>query len=201
MSMWCSTASVRSTGSVRRRAQLAHNRPDLTFTGLRGNIATRLGKVPAGGAILMAAAALARLDLEGQLVELGLLADHLPPSVMLPQVAQGAIVVETSADSSDDRRAAIRALTAATEHRASRIAVDGERAFLDELGGDCDLPAGAHATVDLGADAVTVEGLIASLDGHTVLRHSRTGAIAEATHLGRAVGRHLLDNGGAALLA
>src|SRR4051812_28855933 len=53
-----------ATGSVRRRAQLAWARPDLTFTGLRGNIATRLTRIPAGGAIVMAAAAVDRLAID-----------------------------------------------------------------------------------------------------------------------------------------
>ena len=62
---------------------------------------------------------------------------------MLPQVAQGALAVECRAD--DDAPA--RSL-AAIEHAPSRRAVDAERAFLAELGGGCDLPVGAYATVD-----------------------------------------------------
>src|SRR3954465_7255125 len=52
-----------ATGSVRRRAQLRAWRPDLHFLELRGNIQTRLGKVPQGGAIVMAAAAPALLGI------------------------------------------------------------------------------------------------------------------------------------------
>jgi hydroxymethylbilane synthase len=177
-----------ATGSVRRRAQLAWTRPDLTFTGLRGNIATRLTRIPSGGAIVMALAAVQRLDIA--------LDDHasevLDPSIMLPQVAQGALAVECR--TADDRT---RELLAAIEHAASRRAVDAERAFLAELGGDCDLPAGAHATVD--GESVTIEGLVASLDGHVVLRARRHGDDGPA--LGRALARHLVDDaGGAALL-
>lgn len=179
-----------ATGSVRRRAQLASLRPDLTFTGLRGNIATRLEKVPDGGAIVMAAAAVGRLgiDLSG--------IDHevLDPKVLLPQVGQGALAIECRSGAGE-----LAELLAAIEDGPSRRAVDAERAFLAELGGDCDLPAGAFAVV--GADGeVVLDTLLASLDGHTVLRH-RVGGV-DGVAMGRSAARYLLDDaGGAALLA
>jgi hydroxymethylbilane synthase len=179
-----------ATGSVRRRAQLAWRRPDLTFTGLRGNIATRLSKAGEFDAIVMAAAAVERLglDLSDRAVEV------LEPAVMLPQVAQGALAVECRA--ADE---VALGLLAAIEHRPSRVAVDAERAFLAELGGDCDLPAGAHAT--LAGDELTLEGLLASMDGHVVLRERRSVPVADGEACGRAVARFLLDDaGGASLL-
>ena len=171
---------VVATGSVRRRAQLASLRPDLTFAGLRGNMATRLAKAEGFDAIVVAAVALERLGGGDRIAEV------LSPSVLLPQVGQGALAVECRAD--DD---AMRSRLAAIEHAPSRRAVDAERSFLAELGGDCDLPAGAYATV---ADdgPITVDGLLASLDGHVVLR--RRG------HDGAEVARWLLANGGAAML-
>lgn len=173
-----------ATGSLRRRAQLADLRPDLTFTGLRGNMATRLAKAAAHDAIVVAAVALERLGLAGHL------ADVLPVDVLVPQVGQGALAVECRADDE-----AARVALAAIEHPPSRLAVDAERAFLAELGGDCDLPAGAHAVVG-GDGTVELEGLLASPDGHTVLRHTAVGGAG----VGAEVARHLLDHGGAALL-
>nr|WP_283251208.1 hydroxymethylbilane synthase [Rhabdothermincola salaria] len=184
--------AVVATGSVRRRAQLAWLRPDLTFRGLRGNIATRLAQSGSFDAIVMAAAAVERLelDLADRVVEV------LDPSVMLPQVAQGALAVECRADDARSRE-----LLAAVEHGPSRAAVDAERGFLAELGGDCDLPAGAHAVVDTAADRIMVEALLASMDGHVLLRHQRRGAVADGPRLGRELARHLLDDaGGASLL-
>ena len=108
-----------ATGSVRRQAQLAHARPDLRFVDLRGNIQTRLSKVPPGGAVVMAVAALDRLGLADQIAE------ALDPSVMLPQVAQGALAAECREDDG-----ATLTLLRSIEHAASRAAVDGERAFL-----------------------------------------------------------------------
>lgn len=175
-----------ATGSVRRRAQLVDLRPDLTFDGLRGNIATRLAKAEGYDAVVMAAVALERLGLGDRVAEV------LPTAVMVPQVAQGALAVECRADD-HDTRSALQAI----EHRASRLAVDAERAFLAELGGDCDLPAGAHATVV--DEHVHLEGLLASLDGRVILRHRSDGDDSE--RLGREVARHLLDRaGGQALL-
>jgi hydroxymethylbilane synthase len=181
-----------ATGSVRRRAQLAWQRPDLTFQGLRGNIATRLERIPAGGAIVMAAAALDRLGLHDALAARRVPFEVLEPEVMLPQVAQGALAVECRRDDDD-----ARALLAAIEHRASRRAFDAERAFLAALGGDCDLPAGAHA-VEGPDGSVVIEALLASLDGHTVLRRSHAHPDPEAA--GHEIAAALLAGGGRALL-
>lgn len=202
--------AVVATGSGRRRAQLAWARPDLGFTGLRGNIATRLARLDEGGAdaIVVAVAALERLGLTDRITEV------LEPATMLPQVAQGALAVEVRGDAAGARLAGVdpggdgelRALVGSLDHPPSRRAFEAERAFLAELGGDCDLPAGCHATPVAGdgadpgsaAPPLRVEGLLASLDGHVVLRHVMSGA--DGPILGRAVARHLLDHGGGALL-
>ncbi len=127
-----------ATGSVRRRTQLAYLRPDLTFSGLRGNIATRIAKVPDGGAIVIAAAAIERLGLAESLAETGVPTELLSPSSVLPQAGQGALAIECRAEDHE-----MLAVLGGIEHSASRVSVDAERAFLAELGGDCDLPAGA----------------------------------------------------------
>jgi hydroxymethylbilane synthase len=124
-----------ATGSVRRRAQLARVRPDLRFRELRGNIHTRLGKVPQGGAIVMAAAALDILGLSE------MIADYLPPATFVPSPGQGCVAIECRSD--DDE---MLAMLAAVDHEHSRRAVEVERAFLAELGAGCSLPVGAHAS-------------------------------------------------------
>ena len=170
-----------ATGSVRRKAQLAHLRPDLRFAELRGNIATRLDLAASFDAIVMASVALQRLGLEPDVV------DVLDPEVFVPQVGQGAIAVECRAT---DRETLT--LLSAIEHQPSRRAVDAERAFLAELGGDCNLPAGAHATNPGGG--VELTGLLSSIDGSRLIRDTRGGRDPET--LGRAVARHLLDDRG-----
>ena len=168
-----------ATGSPRRRAQLAWLRPDLVFCELRGNIETRLAKAAGFDAIVMAAAALDRLGLAPAVV------DVLDPSVMLPQAGQGALAVECRAGD-----AAVLEALSAIEHRTSRLAVDAERAFLAELGGDCTVPAGAFAVA--GADGlIDLTGLVASPDGRRVARERRSGR--DPAELGRSVARLLLE--------
>jgi hydroxymethylbilane synthase len=91
------------------------------------------------------------------------------------------------------------ALLGAIEHAPSRRVVDAERAFLGELGGDCSLPAGAHAVLGGNADGgVVLDALLASADGHVVLRHRVHGE--EPAAVGARAARGLLERGGAALL-
>jgi hydroxymethylbilane synthase len=179
------------TGAPRRRAQLAHLRPDLTFAELRGNIDTRLDAASAHP-IVMAAAALDRLGIDP--TDRDLAVDVLDPGDLLPQVGQGAIAVEARTDDGPT----VELLQAAVDHQDAHRAVAAERAFLAELGGDCDLPCGAHATI-VDGDTLRLEALLASLDGRVVVRQVETGTDPEA--LGQAVGRALLDDaGGSALL-
>lgn len=175
-----------ATGSVRRRAQLAWLRPDLTFAGLRGNIDTRLAQAHEFHAIVVAAVALVRLGRQGRLTEV------LEPSVLLPQVGQGALAVECRAGDE-----ATLALLAAIDHRPSHLALDAERAYLAEVGGGCDQPVGAYASV---ADdgRITLSALLASADGQVVLRHTASGD--DPSEVGRRVARHLIDDAGGSML-
>ena len=124
-----------ATGSVRRRAQLTAVRPDLRFVELRGNINTRLTKVPEGGAIVMAVAALQILQLTERI------AQHLSLSEFVPAPGQGCVAIECR---SEDTTTA--GLLAAVDHAATRWSVELERAFLARLGSGCSLPVAAHAT-------------------------------------------------------
>ncbi|MEA2902387.1 MAG: hydroxymethylbilane synthase [Actinomycetota bacterium] len=176
------------TGSVRRRAQLAWLRPDLTFAGLRGNMDTRLSKAGDFAAIVVATAALDRLGRTPEIT------DVLPPGLMVPQVGQGALAVECRAGDG-----ATLEVLAAIEHAPSRTAVDAERAWLREVGGGCDLPVGAYATV-AGDGRVTLTAMIGTPDGRIVMRD--TDSDDDPDELGRRLARHLLDDaGGSSLLA
>ena len=172
---------------MRRRAQLAWIRPDLTFTGLRGNIATRLDRVPDGGAVVVASAALDRLGLADRAAEI------LPVTVMLPQVGQGAIGIECRAGD-DDVSAALEAVN----DPDARTEVTAERAYLARLGGGCDLPVGAFA-VHVSSETIRIEGLLASADGRVLLRSSRSGPARNPVAVGAALADELLAAGGADL--
>ncbi len=126
-----------ATGSVRRRAQLARLRPDLKFIDLRGNINTRLEKIPSNGAIVMAVAALEVLDLQDQITQVLSLDDAVP------MVGQGCVAVESRVH--DD---AVHKLLQIIDHPLTRRAVETERAFLSELGAGCTAPIAAHVSPD-----------------------------------------------------
>jgi hydroxymethylbilane synthase len=179
------TGALIATGSVRRRAQLASHRPDLTFAELRGNVPTRLERAGNFDAIVVAAAALARLEVADRATEI------LEPSVMLPMVGQGALAVECRTDDAEtrDRLAAI-------DDTRAHAAVGAERAFLAQLGGGCELPCGALATVDAGV--VVIDALLASLDGRIVLRS--TGRSASPVTAGLDAANDLFEHGGRMLL-
>ena len=125
--------SVVATGSVRRRAQLRRARPDLHFAELRGNIDSRLSKIPDGGAIVMAVAALDILGMTDRIAEI------LASDEFVPAVGQGCVAVECRTDDA----ATLDALRT-IDHADTRHAVEVERAFLAELGSGCSLPVGAH---------------------------------------------------------
>jgi len=169
------------TGSVRRRSQLAAIRPDLEFGELRGNIGTRLGKAADFDAIVVAAAALDRLGLGDRIAE------RLEPSVMLPQVAQGALGVECRVDDAE----ALVAL-AAIDDAIAHLAVKAERAFLAALGGGCDVPVGAYATIKSGG-MISMQALVAQEDGSSVRRAKGVGSDPDA--LGRSLCALLMEDG------
>jgi len=172
------------TGSLRRRVELLRHRPDLRFASLRGNMQTRIAKAVEHDAVVVAAIALDRLGLGDHIAE------RLSTDTMLPQVAQGALAVECRADDVD-----LRLLVSRIEHPPSRRCVDAERAFLAELGGDCLLPAGAHAVLD--GEALHLRAFLASPDGRTMLRTAIEGP---GPAIGADAARELRARGGPALL-
>jgi hydroxymethylbilane synthase len=157
-----------ATGSVRRRAQLMRVRPDLQFVDLRGNIQTRLSKIPAGGSIVMAVAALEILELTSQISEV------LDIDLAVPMVGQGSVAVEARTDDAHTLE-----ILAVIDHVASRRAVETERAFLAELGAGCSQPVAAHLSGDGvfrafmanddGSDSVQISGNIGESDDNIVV--------------------------------
>lgn len=127
-----------ATGSVRRRAQVTRIRPDLAFAELRGNIDTRLTRIPDGGAILMAVAALQILEMTDRITEMLTIDDFVPA------VGQGCVAVECRSDDADTRHA-----VASIDHDGTRHAVEVERAYLAELGSGCSLPVGGHVAAGM----------------------------------------------------
>ena len=177
------------TSSLRRAAQLRAIRPDLEISDIRGNLDTRLRKLDEGKyeAIVLASAGLRRLGWENRITEL------LDPAVMCPAVGQGALAVETRDDFGEAREICRR-----LEHAETRIAVTAERAVLASLGGGCQVPIGAHATLE--GSNVLIRAIVVSPDGSQVIRKETSGRAADAAALGRALGDELLAEGGAKIL-
>jgi len=174
------------TGSVRRRAQLAARRPDIGFGELRGNIPTRLEKADDFDAVVLAGAGLDRLGLADRIAE------RVDPSVVLPQVAQGALAAECRFD--DD---GARELLAGIDDAGVRAAVTAERSYLAELGGGCNLPCGALAeSGDNGS--LRLEALLGSLDGRISLRARVEGH--DPVAVGVEAARRLVDEEGGRLV-
>jgi hydroxymethylbilane synthase len=180
-----STGALVATGSVRRRAQLAWLRPDLTFCDLRGNMATRLERALEVGAGVLALAALERLGLTARVAEV------LDPRTLLPQVGQGALAVECRQDDHG-----VRAMLNAIDDAAAHVAVVAERAFLASLGGGCTLPLGALAELAAGGAELELDGFLASRDGRILLRRCVTGSSSDPGALGARLAHVLLDECG-----
>jgi hydroxymethylbilane synthase len=177
------------TSSLRRAAQLRSVRPDLEIENIRGNVDTRLRKLDEKqyDAIVLASAGLRRLGLEDRITEL------LDPSVMCPAVGQGALAVETRDDGGQAHEMCER-----LDHRETRIAVTAERAALAALGGGCQVPIGAYATVQ--HDRIQLQAVIVSPDGTQIIELKASGAAADAAIIGRALGDQLLAEGGRQIL-
>jgi hydroxymethylbilane synthase len=171
------------TSSLRRSAQLRKLRPDLMIESVRGNLDTRLRKLDQGqyDAILLAAAGLKRLGWEQRIAEI------LEPDVMCPAVGQGALAIETVQGSGGFD--ACRLLDDAD----ARAAVTAERGLLSALGGGCQVPIGAHATVSAGT--VRLIGVVASPDGAAHVHGRADGPVTNADRIGRDLGAELLANG------
>ncbi|MEK7214332.1 MAG: hydroxymethylbilane synthase [Chloroflexota bacterium] len=172
------------TSSPRRAAQLSLERPDLAFVPIRGNVDTRIRKVESGeyDAVVLAAAGLLRLGLAAKITE------YLSPDRCLPDPGQGALAVEVRAGDHD-----ILEFFAAIDDPVTRATVTAERAFLSALGGGCQTPAGALATID-GA-TLTLRALIVS--GGRRIEASLQGSAAEPEALGRAVAAAIMAQSGA----
>jgi len=184
--------AVVATSSLRRKAQVLHLRPDLRVTDIRGNVDTRLRKslAPDGpDATILAAAGMKRLGLAEYITE------FLPADMMVPAVGQGALAVEVRAG---DTR--LRRLLRGIDDPRTRRAVTAERAVLAELGGGCQVPLGAHATLSPDGQTVRLVAVVASLDGTRLVRVEREGAVARAAALGRSAARALLRGGAAEIL-
>jgi hydroxymethylbilane synthase len=176
--------AVVGTSSPRRLAQLKALRADVVGKDLRGNVDTRIRKLDEGqyDALVLASAGLLRLGLGDRI------SARIPIEEILPAVGQGAIAIEIR---SDDKFAVES--TSRLDHRETRLACLAERSFLRGLGGGCQLPIAAHATI--AGDMLMLDGLVAKPDGAQIWRDHSTAPANQAEETGSALARLLLDRG------
>ena len=173
------------TSALRRQAQLHALRPDLIIESIRGNVDTRLRKLDEGqfDAILLAAAGLRRLGWGDRISQ------FLSVDEMCPAAGQGALAIETTdefhqADLLDDAQA--------------RAAITAERSLLRTLGGGCQVPIGAHATIS--GRQLHLRAIVASADGAVIIRQEGSGPTAQAADVGARLAEGLIENGAREIL-
>jgi len=179
--------SMVATGAPRRKAQLLATRPDLKVCGVRGNVGTRLQKLRDGqfDAIIMAAAGLKRLDLEGQISQYFSFDDFVPAP------GQGIIAVQAPTESP------FRTLWAAIDRPDSRLQAETEREFSRLMEADCYSAAGCYLEV-AGADAV-LRAKICSGDGRTCLNRSQAIPVGQVPQALVQMVEQLVEAGGLGL--
>lgn len=174
--------AVVGSSSLRRRAQLAHRRPDLRLVEFRGNVQTRMKKLAEGvaDATFLAMAGLNRLGM-ATAARSAIAVDE-----MLPAVAQGAIGIERRVA---DGRA--EAMLAAIHHHETGLRLAAERAFLLRLDGSCETPIAGLAVQE--AEGLWLRGEILRPDGSEVIAGEARGPVADGAALGRDLAARLLD--------
>ena len=176
--------AVIGTSSLRRAAQLRHARPDISISPLRGNLDTRLKKLQTENldAIVLAAAGIKRLNIAHRITE------YLQDDIMLPAVGQGALCIEMRQEDP-----IIGPMLATLDHANSRTVVLGERAFLNRLGGSCQVPIAGHGKIL--ADTFSLTGLVADMDGSRIIKAELSGPVDSAEEIGVKLAEQLLARG------
>jgi hydroxymethylbilane synthase len=181
--------TVVGTSSLRRLAQLRHNYPHLTFKDVRGNVITRLAKLDAGeyDALILAAAGLGRLDLADRIHQL------IAPEISLHAVGQGALGIECRDDDPE-----VLEILKALQHQPTAARCWAERAFLKSLEGGCQVPIGVNTSIE--GDQLTLVGMVATLDGKTLIKNQITGTTDQAEQLGQELAKMLCKQGAREIL-
>jgi hydroxymethylbilane synthase len=181
--------SMIATGSLRRKSQLLHLRPDIRIQDIRGNLNTRMHKLEQSdwAGMILARAGVVRLGWEEHIGE------TLDPDLFLPAVGQGALGIEMRATDK-----VVGELVVQLHHEPTAYATIAERALLRALEGGCQIPIGAHGRVAVGNDGkemLALSAFVGSLDGKRVFRGTMQGIPAAADELGRTLAEKLVADG------
>lgn len=172
------------TSSLRRCAQLLHYRPDFDLVSLRGNLNTRMAKLERENmdGIILAAAGIERLGWGDRITE------RISFEVSLPAVGQGSIGIEIRGEDEE-----VFNVVQKLNHPVSEASIKAERAMLKKLEGGCQIPIGALGRVEEGR--LTLQGLVAGLDGKELIRDSVSGNVEDAVSLGQDLADKLIARG------
>jgi len=181
--------AVVGTGSLRRRSQLLHLRPDITTEELRGNVQSRLKKFKESNwdAIILARAGIERMKLKKHI------SSFINKDVMIPAVGQGALGVEIHKDNKF-----VDEVLQSIHHEETYIAVLAERALLRTLEGGCQVPIGANAEVK--PSGLYLDAIVANLDGTATFRKKMRGSRKDPEKLGKQLARNLMKAGAKKIL-
>jgi len=182
--------SIVGTSSLRRQSQIQARFPHLKIESLRGNVQTRLRKLDEGqyAAIILAAAGLIRLELNGRIRNI------ISAEDSIPAVGQGALGIEIKSDRTD-----LIDVLAPLNHIETEQCVEAERGFSRTLAGSCTVPLGAYATKQ--DNSITITGFVASIDGKQMLRETMSGDANDAETIGKALAEKLISLGADKILA
>lgn len=177
------------TSSLRRSVQLKCARYGINIVPLRGNLDTRINKLQTEDmdAIIVAAAGVKRLGFESKITE------YLNDDAMLPAVGQGALCIEIR---QNDRE--IQPIINALNHHQTRTVVLGERAFLNRLEGNCQIPIAAHGKIKNNEFILT--GLVASIDGTKIIKETLSGNLENSEIVGKKLADVLISKGALKIL-
>lgn len=161
--------------SRRRAIQLAALYPDMEVAPVRGNVLTRLRKLDEGqyAALVLAAAGLKRLGLEGRI------ARYFTAEEIIPAAGQGILAVQTRAGED------YHCLAAVADREGTACAL-AERAFVRALDGGCSSPVAAHGVVD--GDTLVLTGM-----DENGRRDRISGPMTEAEQLGETLARRMKE--------
>jgi hydroxymethylbilane synthase len=178
------------TGSLRRTIQLSRLLPDVEVVPIRGNLDTRIRKIETEDldGIIVAAAGMRRMGLAGQVSQ------YIPVEWMLPAAGQGILGVEVRRDDRDSKD-----LVSFLNHADTIIELTAERAFLERLGGGCQVPIGAYCRKQ--GDRLILRGLLGTVDGGLIISDEVRGSAGEAAEMGRKMAETILERGGREILA
>lgn len=181
--------AVVATGSLRRRSQLLHLRPDITIFDLRGNVPSRIQKFLKSDwdAIILARAGVERLKLKKYI------SSYIPTEEILPAVGQGALGIEINEDNK-----IVEEIVQSLHHDATYRAVLAERALLRTLEGGCQVPIGAFAEVK--PSGLYLDAVVGSLDGSVTYRKKIRGSKNEPEKIGITLAKDLLKAGAKKIL-